>query len=455
MSRVKVLIGILLTATLFSISSCIINDSSIGTSFIPKDQYISLKTASFDLPIELRMADSLQASTPGSLMVGSISDFVFGTTRVSSSVTITTANDSIVWGKDPEVEEVYINFIKESTQYDKDDQEHILQNVYVYELNTPLDSSMYYCNSVTKDMYNPKPISLGASVYSGEDDFTIYLDPGFGEKFFKYSREQLDSAEFMVKHIYGLHVAVDDIPEGTDGGRLNLFDLNNSTLTIYYSYTNDDGERRTATAAFSLGSYWVVNTIESGSSRLATEKPDQYLYTDGLSGVKPYVNGKKLKKMVEQWIAKNNYDMDRFVIARASFELPFLYEEDKIGFYPSNIFICKREETTLSGRKYRFYTPWEEINDDDFSDGTINRSLFCYKPDACLYLQDLLDCDMSDVDFTDDIWFMPTFEYTNPSTGSTSHYADYQNYYRAILQGPKSYKFPKLVLTYGIIGEEE
>lgn len=455
MTRVKVLVGILLSATLLSLtSSCITKDYTLGNSFIPSDQFISLRTADFDLPVQLRMADSLQTSSSGSISVGSISTNLFGTTRIAAAATLTPSVDSIIWGKNPTVVNTYLSLTLSGAQYMSDDQQYILQNLYIHELTSPLDTTDYYNNSLTDMDYNPVPVSDGAVVYDGTETILIPLKKEFMAKLFQYTMEQLDSTEYMVNHFYGLYLRADDVEEGSEGGRINDFSISDSYVVMTYSYIDDDGNQKEKTLSFDLGQYWTVNRVSSGSSHLVTDDAKTAIYSDGLCGVKPFISAKAIKQMLDKWMQQNNLDKSKILVTRASLEFPFEYtgSGSDYGNYPTNLFPCRRMFSDDT-KKIIYYNPNTEIEDNTFNHGDINRSLFYYKPDAGIYIQKLIKGNLNDFNSTYDLWLMPTITYVDSNTGKTYYYVDYNNYYQMVLNGTKSARHPVMHLTYAIIGE--
>jgi len=453
MTRAKVLVGILLSATLLTITSCITKDYSLGTSFIPSDQKVDLLTVEFDIPVQLKMADSLQTSSSGTISVGSITSPIFGTTRIGTAATMTPATDSIIWGTDPVIESAYLTLTLEEAQVLDSNQERILQNLYVHKLTVPLDSTDYYNNSITEKDYDPVPVSEGCAVYDGGESILIPLKNSFVEPLLDFTMEQLDSTEYFVNHFYGIYVACDDVEEGTFGGRINDFTTDDSYVVVTYRYTDDDGLRRSKTVSFDLGEYWSVASIKSGSSSLVTNDAQNVILCEGYSGIKPFVAAKDLKNILDKWVDENHLDKSRVLIARASFEFPFEYSGFSSDYdnYPDNLFPCRRMFYD-DDRNILYYNPNTEIEDNTFNHGDINRSLFYYKPDASIYIQKLLKGKASDFDWTYDLWFMPTITYIDSSTSETYYYVDYGSYYQGILNGTKAARHPVLKVTYALVG---
>ena len=435
--------------SIISLTSCITTDNTLGSVYIPSDQDITIKTVDFNLPVTLKMADSLQSSISSSIMVGAISTQKFGTTLIGTAVSFTPATDSIVWGTDPVFKEMYMEVAVSSKTTLSTDQENIPQNIYAYQLNFELDSTYVYNNSITSSDYYPTPISIGNTTYLGGDSLKMYFTKEFTEKFFSATREELDSAALFMKRFYGLYLTTDPPIEGTTGGRINNLDLETAYTVLSYTSTNDLGVRRDTSVSFMLGDYYITNTFKNSSQNLINDNPQDILYVEGLSGIKPHISAKALKKLINDWATQNSIDISKILIARASLEFPYDYPSNytELNTYPSMLFPCQR----LTGDIYTMYSPIAEIYDSNFNNGSINRSLSYYKPDVSLFLQDLLKKDDSKITEKDDLWMMATLTVTNSSSGTTYYYADYSTYFTATLNGLGSTRPPKLRLTYTIL----
>lgn len=449
MKITKVLVGFL-TATLFSLNSCIPVDSTLGSALVPDNQDISIHSVEFDIPVELRMCDSLQTSVTSSVTVGAIRSNEFGLFHSDGAMTITAAEDSIIWGDNPIFKQMYLTLTLSSAQTMSDDQAHIPQNFKVYQLNRALDSTDIFNNCLGPDDYNHTPISKSTAVFLGED-VSIELTEEFGRKFFAYNHTVLDSAELFAQQFPGLYITCDDPEEGIEGGRLNDLDLSSSYAYLTYETVDENGDRVSKTANFNLGEIYCVNISSSSSAKLAAKDPSEALYMEGLCGVKPFIQAAKLKSMIKEWAAKEGVDLNTMLIAKAAFEFPFEYDVNNpkcLDNFPVNLFPCRR--LTSNGLKY--YYPIEEINDSDiYNDGSINRSLLFYRPDAAIYLQEIIRKDESSLTDRDNLWIMPTLTYQNSSTGETSYYADYNYYTQCILNGTGAERHPKLKITYTVL----
>lgn len=445
--------GVLLSLALLAaccLASCIHTDDTLGSALVPSSQDITIQTATLDLPLRgMRASDDLQSRLTGSVTVGNI-----GTDFYSEGLmTITASTDSIVWGKNPTVQRVYLSMVRDTALVMRDDQLYIPQNIYVHRLNFELDSTHV---NATHDRfkgqyYDPEPISTGGFVYTGDDAWSVELKKEIGEELLRFPMATLDSAQLFMKQFYGICLR-GDYPESSltapDGeGRLNLFDLSSSYLIINWDYDDDAGVRKRATAYFSLGAYHVLNLYRT--LRTTSASADQ-LVVQGLSGSKPYVSARALKESVEDWAAGNGISPEDIVIAKASVEFPFEYsgQSTQLDHYAASLYPCQR---VVDDNGIAYYSPLAEINDTSLEGGSIDRSQLYYKSNISLYLQDLLSQEDSDIDDEDDLWFMPTYSYYNSNTGTTYYYADNYFYTQTTLNGTSALRHPVLKLTYSVL----
>jgi len=408
-------------------ASCINTDKTLGADYVPTNQDITIKTVEFDLPIGQRLADSLQTTVGNEVTIGSICTEKYGTYNIGTALAISPAADSILWGGDPQFIDMSISMVLSSTQTLDDDQKHIPQNIYVHQLTVELDSTHVYSNSLKESDINGPSVCQGKYVYTGGDTLDIHFTKAFGESFFKVDREALDSTELFVKQIYGLYFSTDPADPQVGTGRISTFDVSSSYLTLTYSSLPEGAERRRDTTVyFNLGTYTALRRIEGGNKALETNNTSDSIIYEGLTGVKPYINGAELKKMLDKWMEENDIEKSCLIVAKATMEFPFEYGGDPSQFdhYPDNLYLTSR----VRGSVYTVYSPISEIYQSSYDKGTINRSLFYFKPDAALLMQSLIRKDAADITDQDDIWIIPTITYTTSDDSSSSYY-DYYNYY--------------------------
>jgi len=441
--------SLVMLTTLLSLASCIVTDPTLGSALVPADQNITIKTATIDLPVTLRMADSLQCAVSQSATVGAIRSGDFGLFHADAAFSLTASTDSVIWGANPSVRSVYITLVLDTTVVVDASQLHIPQNIYVHQLNVELDSTMVYNNSLKDDDYNPVPLSDGGSVFIGDESYLIHLKKEFGERLLKIPMETLDSAELFMKACHGLYLRCDDPDEHQIGGRLNCFDLSSSYLVLNWEYDDEDGNRKTNTTNFSLGSYYSVNRMTAGSRQLETADISHHIYQEGLCGIKPHIDARQLRDAVTGWAAAEGIETDKLLLAKATLTFPFEYDGDRnqYDYFADNLFPCKRVRGTARVN----YNPIDEINDTSLESGTIDRSLLQYKSNVSQYLQDLLSRDREEITEDDDLWMMPILSYYDSYSSTTYYYSDYYYYSQSVLNGVADERHPVIQLTYAVL----
>ena len=449
MKKTGVLLGLAALLSLSCLVSCITTDNTLGSALVPANQDISIHTATLDLPVSMKMADSLQTSINSSGTVGAIRTERFGLFHSDAAVTLTAAYDSIIWGKNPSVRRLSVTLTRDTTLVVDASQLHIPQNIYFHLLKNPLDSTLIYHNSLSAADYEPEPVNDGGVIYTGDDSYTVNLKSRVGELLFKLPMSTLDSAELMSKSFPGFYLRCDDPTEGLEGGRLNIFDLSSSYLSLTFDYDDDNGNRRTGTSTFMLGQYYAVNITSSGSRALEQADPAEALYMEGNCGIKPHISAAELKRTVEQWASANQIPVEKLIIAKATVSFPFEYDGDRnqFDYYSTNLFPCKR--STKSDQT--LYAPLSELEDGDMESGTMDRSNLCYTSNISIYLQSLLRRDSNSLTAADDLWMMPTLTSYNSNTGVTYYFADYYYYAQNYLNGTGAIRHPKIHLTYTIL----
>ena len=452
MKKTGVSFGLAALLAMSCLVSCITKDNTLGSSLVPANQDISVRTATLDLPVGLKMADSLQTSVSQKATVGTIRTNDYGLYRSDAAMAVTAAYDSIIWGKNPVATSVRLSLSLDTALVVNATQRNIPQNIYVHRLKVVLDSTKIYNNSVTADDYETEVLSLGGLVYAGDDVYTVELDTKLGEELFKIPMSTLDSAELFMKAFKGLYLRCDDPMENTEGGRLNIFDLSTSTLSLYYNYDDDEGNRRSKTESFSLGETYVVNICSSGARGKEQPLATDALYMEGTCGIKPFISGRELRNALESFFAaQNQTDLSRVLIAKALFVFPFEYTGDykQFDYYAATLYPCKK--VNASSTSVAYYTPLTEIEDENLESGSIDRSNLWYTANVSIYLQNLLRRSVNELTSEDDLWIMPTVGTYNSYSGTTYYYPDYFYYTQSQLNGTSDARHPELRLTYSIL----
>jgi len=419
---------------------------------VPSNQDISIRTATLAMPVGLKMADSLQTAVSLSATVGAIRTADYGLYHSDAAMALTASNDSISWGNNPVVTSVKLSLVLDTTLFVHPTQRSIPQNLYVHRLKVVLDSTKIYNNSLTAADYETEVLSLGGLVYTGDESYTVELDKKLGEELIKIPLSTLDSAELFMKAFKGLYLRCDDPLEGTEGGRLNTFDLSASALSIYFDYDDDEGNRRSKTESFLLGEYYAVNVCTSSARYMEQHLATDALYMEGSCGIKPFISAVELRRVLENYFAaENQSDLSRVLIAKAALEFPFEYSGDykQFDYYANMLYPCKKIKAT--SKSVMRYAPLSEIDEEEFESGEIDRSNLRYTANVSFYIQKLLSRSASEITSDDDLWIMPTVGSYDSYSGETTYLADYFFYTQSQLNGTSNPRHPVLKLTYTIL----
>ena len=95
MKKTGVSFGLAALLAMSCLVSCITKDYTLGSGLVPAIQDISVRTTTFDLPVGLKMADSLQTSISQKGTVGAIRTDRYGLYRSDAAMAVTAAYDSI------------------------------------------------------------------------------------------------------------------------------------------------------------------------------------------------------------------------------------------------------------------------------------------------------------------------------------------------------------------------
>lgn len=450
MKKTGVSFGLAALLAMSCLVSCITKDYTLGSGLVPAIQDISVRTATFDLPVGLKMADSLQTSISQKGTVGAIRTDRYGLYRSDAAMAVTAAYDSISWGKNPSVTSVKLVLTRDTTLVVDPGERYIPQNLYVHRLKVVLDSTTIFNNSLTENDYDHEVLSLGGLVYTGDDTYSVELDKKLGEELLKIPTATLDSAELFMKAFKGLYIRCDEPLEDCEGGRLTTFDLSASYINFTYQYDDDNGNRRSKSENFLVGEEYAVNICTAGSRPLEEPLAADALYMEGNCGIKPHISAKELRGVLERFATENQLELERVLIAKAVLKFPFEYTGDykQFDYYATNLYPCKR---TKNASGSRIYTTLDEIEEEDLESGYIDRSNLCYTVNVSMYLQNLINRKASDITTNDDLWIMPTITLYSSTTGVTFYYPDYYYYSQSRLNGTSDARHPVLQLTYSVL----
>ncbi|MBR3029843.1 MAG: hypothetical protein IKH93_01665 [Bacteroidales bacterium] len=438
LSKIESALGALvLLLSVLVFPSCIETNYTLGDVLVPTSNNLYVESVSLDLKVGMKSSADIQSSSYY-YDVGTIVSEEFGLTKVDLAATVTPSDTGIHFGTDPYLIDAYIMLKLDNVQTFADNQDNITQNLYVYPMSRAMDSTMVTCTSVKEDDYIHTPI--GTALLTSRDTVIIPLDREWALKLMASTRAELDSMELFIKNHYGIYMTTDDPIEGSIGGRLNNF--LSASIKMGISSVNKRNIRRDTTITFDIGSLYngVATQVFKHSTKdleIGPDNNEKVLYYEGLAGIKPFIDASILRETIETWADENDIDLDKIMITRASFDLPFEFPEDYRAvdyYYPQGLYPAVY--TLDSVDHVKRYNLLGSIYDETYNNGDINRSLYCYRPDVTYYIHQLIHKD--EVSEKDDIWLIAPFEYVQTSSSNNNSYYNpymYNSYYNPYYGG--------------------
>lgn len=439
-----------LSLTTLLLISCIETDKTTGSSLIPGDHILKVNTVAFDLPVQMKLSDSLQTVYSGALVIGAYKDSDFGTMQASAAFQFRPATLKQDFGESPVAKSLKMFVNIEGKTYFNEEDRFIPQNFNVYKLIKDLDSTVFYNNSITESYYSPTPINTSGNVFFGGDTLVMDISLNYANELLMASKEERDSLDMFKKKFKGLYMTVSAKPGSLEGGRINYTAPSN----IYFLMTYRHIDSKKNIDKDSLIAYYVtddgmhINRFQHSSKHLENKNPQDKIFIEGFAGIKPFIDFNEVKSNISKWAKQSNIDLNKLIIAKAEVRLPFEYPQDyiKLNYYPSQVFFCTRKDST--GSKAILYDPLDDISYYT-SNGSINRSLKYYSLDISFYLQKVLQGKYSGSFLQ--AYIAPIFESSDYYTGATSYYIQTTLYSKAILNGNGAVNHPRLVLTYSLM----
>ena len=328
-------------AILLGSASCIYVNEELGQNLMPTDQKWDVFTPEPAVleDIQLEIADSLSAYSSTRFTFGSINDPIFGTSIRSTSFTLVPAYDSLDFGTNTRIRQFHLSAVRDTLSTYHDNQERILQNVYVSELKAPLDTFTLYTGTFMDEknratyLNTEKRITAGIPVYDGGDSLSFDFSEEFAMSLVnrlnrKY--ELCDSKDLYLKTVPGIFITTD--APAMEGGRINMFGLpieSNSSGYITGNYaelkvTADYDERKDVDTSFvfyfgpvdfrdpeatNLPSQFAFNACDTDDKvrNLVDEwedSPKTKLYVEGSGGVKPVIKAREIKEIVSRMLSE-------------------------------------------------------------------------------------------------------------------------------------------------------
>jgi len=449
-------------ASLVCCVGCVSENNEIGGNMLPANHiYKVVTTDAMDVPVSMKMSDSLSAYSSTRITIGSIrNDEEFGLSTRSSCVTLVPLFiDELDFGSNPEFKQFHFSAVADSSSVCDLNQYNVLQSVFVYELSEPLDENYQtYCKS--DPAHGSKLITTAVPVLAPGDSLSFNFSKEFGEKFFSITEEDLKDIKLYTKHFPGIYITTND-PVGR-GGRFNIFNLQlgydsdygyitgNAAELKFRSTWNVDGEDVQKDSSFffyfsptdfydldslftnsGTGSFpqYCANVTGDNSSSYVGDAGD-YIYVDGGGGVKPCFSAKVLRKMAIDAIAANGHDPKKAVVNRATLSMHYLPSDpnfEQMHKVPQILNPTCRIKTTDTTFTYMGLTDASDSNEDQ---GNIHYSQMTYTPDITYHLQTLLGLAEDDAQLAAgsyDVWML--IQHNDVVTTTTSGNTEASEYY--------------------------
>lgn len=454
-------------AVLLCCMSCVSTNNRLGGSLVPLGQtYDIFVNDSLYLPeVYMEMADSLSGFSQTRMTIGSVRDKDYGLTTRGCALTLVpmiSGEDTLLFGKNPKFQSFHFAASYDSCSVNRLDQLNILQNIYVHPLTERLDPNKNFdTNSEVK--YGSSLLTQGVPIFNGQDSLSFNFSKEFGEQFFTMTKEDVRSIKKYTEKFPGIYLETEE-PNG-EGGRINIFDLQLSYNSSYYSIEGNyaklnfeaefDGERKDSCMYFyysptkfydvdSLLTYGTVGeypqyclNLTGHQTRSKAGKAKDKITIEGGGGLKPVISALLLKQLAEETISKNGGNPKEAIINKATLVFPFEFPEDYTevdNFWPD----IMSPTTRVINNGVVSYMGLTDSSSSSENQGDINRSLFRYAPDITYHLQELLNIDLTKTSDTKtkkllngeyDIWLLiMANEIITTTSSASSEMSDYYNY---------------------------
>lgn len=504
-------------AILLCSASCVEINEHIGENLIPTNQKWDVFSPEPEVldNIVLKTSDSLSAYSSRRIAFGAVNDGSIGSMTKASSFTLVPVVKDIDLGTNTVVHQFHFSAVRDTLSTVNDNQQRMMQNVYVYSLKQPLDSTILYTNSLAEGVMtqdgketNRKRfidienyISMGIPVYNGGDSLSFDFTKEYTDKvveaireFKKISTEKKDTllADYL-KLVPGIYIETES-PAGI-GGRINMFDLALEFDSSGYvsgnfaemKLTADYGDKKNVDTSF-IFMYGPSSFLQKGSTSIPaqyafngsvhnlikTEYQDgvaatDAIYVEGGSGVKPVIKAECIKRLVHDYIAAEGIvNPEEVVINKASIILPYDVngDWDKLDKYPAILSPTVRLHGTSNGQKYVSYAGLTDASIESENQGDIDRSLSRYSPDISHHVQEILKLKQNDGESDEefekrlakyDIWMLIMHEEVTVTTtinNNNDYYNNlmYNSYYNNMMYDPYGYGYGYGGYGYGGYG---
>lgn len=428
--------------------SCIEVDKTLGSGYIPTDYDLALYSGQLDVPVEMKMSDSLQTMYSGYYVFGSYRDQLFGEVDAASAFSVIPSIYENDFGDAPTVKYLRMYITINSHSIFNSWEASIPQNIYLYKLTKEIDTLKPYNNSYTVGDYDPVPINE-ETVYIKGDSIVFDIDKTYAEELLKATKLERDSANHFLKRFKGFYLRTDPMPGSLIGGRLNLVSAGNIYMVLNYRHKSaaDNIDTDSLVTYYTSESVPYASWYKHSTKSMETSSPSQKVYIEGMAGIKPYIDFTNIKTAFDSWAQENGIDIKRVIFSKAELVLPYEFPSDykTMNQFPSKIFLATRVRDTTTNLRY--YQPVSDIYLDG-SDGEVDRVNFDYRINITTYLQKVITNRHKDASYLK-TWVFPVM--ASSSTSSTSYYVENTAYYKAILNGNLAQRKPHLEFTYSIL----
>ena len=492
--------------------SCVKINEELGDNFIPTNQIWQV------FPCEATPLDDITMERSDSISGYSTTRFTFGSVRddnflsvKGTSFTLVPLADSFDFGEETQVLQFHLTAARDTVSVLEDSHIRMLQNVYVHPLRKPLDSTVLYTGSFSKQEVIDEFVDMnsiiteGIPVYDGGDSLSFDFSKEYAQSVIngikqwqELPEEQRDSLNMYLEKVPGIYIRSEE--QTGNGGRINMFDLpimasdgyidanyaelkirakyngvTTDTLFVFYfgpsEFIADDATSYPSQYAFNAS----TNTASAGFIETWESNGRRDLYVEGGSGYKPVVKAAEIKRIAGALIREHadKIDTTKVVINKATINLPYnvgtAYE--RLDKYPA--ILSPTVKLVSDDRKYVSYAGLTDSSIESENQGNINRSLSKYCPDISHHVQEIVkltrgvgedvDPDETEEQFNKrlekyDIWFLIMHEEVTESSSSSSAYDDYYNnllynsYYNNMMYDPYGYGYGYGGYGYGYGG---
>lgn len=454
--------------------SCITQDKSLGYDFIPKDQVMKVHSDTIEIPLQCRMADSIQAVSSTFMALGELKSEEYGKSEFSASLEFCPSTAGLSFGQEPKIVSIHVEIpITDMTQTAtnlssnkivlKKDQESVSQTIDVYRMKVSIDSNLVYNNSLRPGDYSTEKLNIfGPVTYMGEDTLRIQLDPALGQEYLEASRLELDSLVHFLSNHKGLYFKCSYSSADKDkGGRINLFNQTDAAIYLKYTYIPTWAPglgRRDSSIVMYAGNYYSVNSSSFESKKLENDNEQiESIPVQSFGGILPFIDRNKLKKYIDNWIRSKGIESRRVIISRARVSIPFNMpeDEDELKYTcPQSLFPMHRAYTSDS-RKYRYYYPTDDYESSNNPMGDLNRQQKAYIFDMTSTVQAFVRKSAQEIkdDMEYDIWLGPYLQVTDASTGTKTTSMNSFSQAQCNVNGLKASRKPTMEIVYSTTEE--